>query len=115
MHWNLWRLVTTSTQFAELQHGVGPELQKDMVSRLEGRGGHSRAGRLQTRVAQVGKPFQRVHALPWDRSGGSESSVQPGVATFFVGVSTSTLYGDGTYFDGRVRESAQGRVILFIL
>ena len=26
--------------------------------------------------AQVGKPFQRVHALPWDRSGGSESSVQ---------------------------------------
>ena len=28
------------------------------------------------RKAQVGKPFQRVHALPWDRSGGNESSVQ---------------------------------------
>ena len=49
-----------------------------MVSRLEGHGGHSRAGRLQTRVAQVVKPFQRGHALPWDGSGGSESSV-PGI------------------------------------
>ena len=103
MDWNLWRLVTTSAQFAKLQHGIKPELQKDMVSRLEVHGGHSRAGRLQTRVAQVGKPFQRVHVLPWDRSGGSESSVQLRCGDVLRGRQHKPLYGDGTYFADSIR------------
>ena len=69
-----------------------------MVSRLEGHGGHSCAGHLQTREAQVGKPCQRVHALPGTDQVAAKAVCSSGLATIFVGVSTGTLYGDGTYF-----------------
>ena len=92
-----------------------------MVLRSEGHGGHSRAGRLQNRVAQVGCRFNECMFFHGTDQVAAKAVCSSGVATFIVGVSTGTLYGDGTYFaefhheDGRVRESSQGRVVLFLL
>ena len=99
MEWNLWRLVTTSAQFAELQHGLDLSYMKIW--------------------SQDWKATE--HALPWDRSAGSESSVQLRFFDVLRGrqhrhaVLRRYVLRRVHHEDGRVREGGQGSVVLRLL
>ena len=96
--WNLWRLVTTSAPFAELQHGLDLSYMKIWSRDWKATKDTRVPAAYKLVWHKLGSRFNECMLFHGTDQVAAKAMCSSGVATFFVGVSTGTLYGDGTYF-----------------